>query len=47
MSRWEGPVKTEVMVMGKISPKEAVRITIREIQDLGQFLFSELGRIKK
>jgi len=46
MSRWEAPMKAEAMVMDKIA-KEKADIIIRQIQDLGQFLFSELGRIKK
>ena len=47
MSGWEAPMKAEAMVMDKIAEEKAVRIIIRQIQDLGQFLFSELGRIKK
>ena len=47
MPGWEAPMKAEAMVMDKIAKEKAVRIIIRQIQDLGQFLFSELGRIKK
>ena len=47
MSRWEAPVKAEAMVMDKITKEKAVIIIIRQIQDLGQLLFSELGRINK